>query len=384
MATPPRDSVPFRIPFRHRVRRRLRRLPALIIWSAALAGAVVLYIRQEQGITVTGFADEVSYMVAPEEAGRLKRLEVEVDQEVTRGQIIASIENGGLLLELSEARTELDRLAFELGREEALWKLSAAGQQTDQQTNLRRFARDVEMAHIEYLEGLTGLAEDRITLQGLEITLNRSRLLQESDVSSLATLDADRIAFESLAEKIAGMEAAVEEMKRRYDDSNARYAEFAAEYMMEIPSSNLILKPLEYAVKVQEVRIEQANLAITRFVLRAPAAGRVAKIHRRPGEVVAAGEPVVSVVEPQAGWVTAYLPEHRILDVAPGSEVTVSRKAAPREQFRSRVAFLGGAVERLPERVTPGGVVPEWGLAVHIPLPDPVGLKPGEAVVVTF
>jgi len=379
-----RTATRFHIPLWYRIRRRLLLLPPLLIWLAAFVGAAILYVRQEQGLTVTGFASEIRYSVAPESSGRLKSLEVSCGDEVCQDQFVARLDDTDLLCELQAARMELERLRGELGRQKALWELSAAGQQTDQQANLRRFARDVENAHIEYLDGLAGLAEDKIRLQGLELIVNRSRALHDSEIETLANMEEDLIACQALAESVAQQKALVDEMRRRYEKADSRYGQYVSEHLEEIPETEILLKPLEYAIKVQEVQIERANLAISKLVLEAPACGRVAAIFHRPGEFVNVGQPVLSIVDPNSTEIVAYLPETRLLDIEEGTEVVVRRKFDPGMFFRSTVAFLGPSVEQLPARLFPGSMTPSWGVAVHIPVPETLAVKPGEAIEVGF
>ena len=183
---------------------------------------------------------------------------------------------------------------------------------------------------------------------------------------------------------MAKQEPLVEMMRERFEEAESRYEKFAGENIEEIPRTEILLKPLEFAVKVQEVRIEQAYLAITKLVLRAPACGKVETILRRPGEFVAMGQPVVSIVDPRSVEVVAYLPEARILHIEEGASVTLRRKADPEEFFPSTVAHLSSSVQQLPARLTPGALTPSWGLAVHIPVPETLEVKPGEAIEVRF
>jgi multidrug resistance efflux pump len=367
-----------------RMKLRLRRLTPLLVWVGVLLLATPLYFRQVGGGTVTGFAREVRYSVSPEAAGRLNRLEVKLNQDVIAGQIVASLEDDDVRLQLREARTELDRLARELGRERAMWELDAAGQQVDQQTNLRRFARDASDAHIEHLVAMADLAENRIKLQGLELTLGRTRQLVEEEHSSVATLDDDRIAYEALRDKITGQKKAVAAMFQAHRDAGDRYQEFLTGYLLDVPDTELLLKPLESGLKIQDIRIERVNLAISRCVLRAPVSGRVAEILHQTGEVVAAGQPVLTILDPRPTGVVAYLPENQILDLEPGTEVRLRRVADPRQSFPSSVSSLGASVDQMPLRVDPLAATPGWGLAVFVPLPESQDAKPGEAFLISF
>lgn len=365
-------------------RRYNRRMLPLIVWTVVLIFTSVLYLRRMDGIAVTGFAEEIRYSIAPQITGRLHRLEVRLNEDVASGQIVASFEDGDLLLQLQEAQAELHRMQFELERERALYQFKSAGQQVDQQTNMRRFARDVENAHVDYLDALASLTENRIELQGLELTLNRSRRLEENGLTPVATFDADRIAYDALKEKITVEESRTEALLETYRETDARYSRFLKEYMAETPEAELILKPYENAIMVQEIRIEQANLAVRSRILRSPVDGVVAEILRRPGEVVSSGQSVISILEPVSARVVAYIPEQSIFNLQPGERVKIVRVADPGCVFYSSITFLGGSVEQLPSRYTPGTMIPEWGLSVSISLPDSLMARPGEAFHLFF
>ena len=369
---------------RRLMKRRLRRRAPALVWFLVLITTVALYVRQNTGIAVMGFAAETRYGVAPETAGRLQQLDVELDQNVSRGQIVAVVSNEDLLLQLREARLERERLAQELGREKALWDLDAAGLQVDQQTNLRRFARDVENTHFAYLDALADLAEGRVRLQGLELTFSRTKQLEVDGLTATATLDEDRVAFHALETWIDEQETRVDAMHAAYQESDARYRTFRDEFVTRLPDAGLLLDPLENAMKAQGVRIEMVNLAISGRVLRAPADGKVAEIFHQAGDVVSAGEPVLTIVEARATEVVAYLPEHRVLDVEPGTPVKIRRLADRHVVIESPVASLGSRVEPVPARLEPGAMIPSYGRAVHITLADSLAAVPGESFEVFF
>ena len=375
---------PAGIPERELRLRRLRRRTPLLVWVGVLIVTGLLYQRQESGHGVTAFAAEVRRDVAAVAAGRLEHLAVGPNQTVAPGQIVATLDRGHLRLQLQEAQAELQRLVNELGRQRALWALEAAGHRTDQLTGLRRFAGDAADAHVEYLTALAALSEDRIKLQGLEINFGRTRQLAAEELTATAMLDADRVAFEALAEGVARQETAVATMFEAHRQADVRYRELLGNKAVEVPGAEVVLLPLESAIKAQEIRIEAANLAIADCVLRAPAEGLVVEVLRRPGEVVAAGQPILSIVDARSTELVAYLPENRIHDVQPGDVVSIRGAADPRHSYLCRVTSRGSAVQQLPPRIAPASAVPTWGLAVSIELPASLAVMPGESFAVTF
>ena len=89
-------------------------------------------------------------------------------------------------------------------------------------------------------------------------------------LASQAVLEEHQIAFDAMKGRVTTQELLVTSLEQTPREAD------------------LLLMPPKNAIKVQEVRIERANLAIPRLVMRAPADGLVAAIPRRPGEVVAA------------------------------------------------------------------------------------------------
>lgn len=379
-----KNSGKFRIPIYRRLKRRLMSIPPLIVWGGALIAATSLYLRQEQMGIILGYAAEVSYTVASEVPGRLKRLEVSLHQEVVQGQIVGALDEGALLLDLQECRAELEHLRAELVREDAIVRTETIEFKSDSCAQLRRFARDVENAHLDYLESIADLAEDKIRLQGLELNLNRSRALNGSELTPQSSLDEDRVASEALKVRISKEEPLLLALEQRWHEAENRYDRFVQECVDQpIPESTL-LKPYEYALKVQEIRIEQVNLAMTRLMLQAPANGRVSEIYKRPGESTLQGEAVVVIIEPCSHEVVAYVPEENIQDVKAGCPVTLRKKSDPESALSGKVTFIGEEIEQLPRRLNPAATIPQWGLALTVALPENVMVKPGEAFQVMF
>ncbi|MBK7701788.1 MAG: HlyD family secretion protein [bacterium] len=197
-------------------------------------------------------------------------------------------------------------------------------------------------------------------------------------------MDADRIAFEALSEKVAGLDSTAAILLAATLDADARYRKYLGSTVTGRLDPVVQLKPLESAIKVQETQIEMVNLAILECALRAPIDGRVAEIFRQDGEVAAAGEPLLSIVDPRSTRLLAYVPERGISDLHLGDKVRVRRISDPARSFTCYVAGLGASVEPLPQRLSPADAAPGWGLAVTIPLSGSHAAIPGESFEISF
>ena len=132
------------------------------------------------------------------------------------------------------------------------------------------------------------------------------------------------------------------------------------------------------------------NLSYTRVI--APSSGVVSKKTVELGQLVQAGQPLMSVVPLEDVWVTANLKETEVADVQPGEPVDFTVDAYPGRHFTGHVQSLSPAtgarfsllppdnatgnftkvVQRVPVRVRPDKVDPAHPL------------RPGLSVVVTI
>jgi len=365
------------VPLSVRVRRRLRgALPALV-WLGAVAIAIQLYARHVHGITIVGLASEIGYDVSPTIPGKVRELSVGLGERVEPGQVIARLDDEELLLTLAEAQSELKRVRAELQRERELWDSNHTRWQADSIADSRRFARNVEDARIEWLEAKAKRSEDQIVLHGLDLRLDRTKALKDSQLATARRLDKDRTKRDAIFQRIESQGPVIARLETKYDEAVQRYEDFKARWAGKNPSADVIVKPFQYAIEVQQARIEKVNYAITRLDLKSPIAGKVSEIIRRPGETVAVGEPIVRLIEPIPREVVGWVPERSLLEFGVGDDVVLRRRAEPDKLIRTAVASRGDRLEAVPERLSPR--FPQFGIPIRITLPDSVRAVPGEA-----
>src|SRR5881628_2446496 len=132
------------------------------------------------------------------------------------------------------------------------------------------------------------------------------------------------------------------------------------------------------------------NLSYTRIT--APASGVVSKKTVELGQLVQAGQPLMSVVPLEDVWITANLKETQIEAVKPGEPVDFTVDAYPGLHFRGHVESLspatGARFSLLPPDNATGNftkVVQRVPVRIRPDKPDPAHpLRPGMSVVVTI
>ena len=137
---------------------------------------------------------------------------------------------------------------------------------------------------------------------------------------------------------------------------------------------------------------DQAALNLSYTRITAPASGVVSKKTVELGQLVQAGQPLMSVVPLEDVWITANLKETQIADVKPGEPVDFTVDAYPGLHFRGHVESLspatGARFSLLPPDNATGNftkVVQRVPVRIRPDKADPVHpLRPGMSVVVTI
>jgi HlyD family secretion protein len=138
--------------------------------------------------------------------------------------------------------------------------------------------------------------------------------------------------------------------------------------------------PRNYQIEVSQHRIDALQARRAACTLRAPAPAAVSEILQRPGETLAPGVPVITLVEQKARRVIGFLPEMSAHDMRLGDDVTVERTYGLSRLFRARVESLEPAVRGLPGQVNPLPGRTLRGRRVIFELMEDTDLLPGETV----
>lgn len=139
------------------------------------------------------------------------------------------------------------------------------------------------------------------------------------------------------------------------------------------------------AARAQEAQAEAA-LALARSrmekaTLLSPLAGIVLSKHAEPGEVLAAGAPVVSIADLGTVWVRAFVEEGDLGRVKVGQRARVATDSSPGKPLEGRISFLSEQAEFTPKSVQTRRERVKLVYRMKVEVPNPDGyLKPGMPV----
>ena len=99
-------------------------------------------------------------------------------------------------------------------------------------------------------------------------------------------------------------------------------------------------------VRQARTALDQARLDLLYTTVTAPADGFITNLRLSAGQYVNRGQPVLSFVDADSVWLTAYLRENQLGKVAPGNAVRVAFDLLPGHLFNGRVDSVGWGVTR--------------------------------------
>lgn len=100
-----------------------------------------------------------------------------------------------------------------------------------------------------------------------------------------------------------------------------------------------------------EASLSQVEATLVQAEVRAPFPGTVTRRQREPGEVIAAGSPVVTIADPSDRWVRIYVREDEIGRVRLGQAAEIRIDAFPDRAYGGEVTFIADEAEFTPRNV---------------------------------
>ncbi|TMI98688.1 MAG: HlyD family efflux transporter periplasmic adaptor subunit [Alphaproteobacteria bacterium] len=251
-----------------------------------------------------GWVEGDFVFVGPDDAGRVEALAVREGDQVTAGVPLFAVDAD---LQQSDVNTSAAQVAEARAR---LARLEAAQQRTEE---------------VAVLEAQERRAEAMLMLSTAE--LERQQTLTAKGVGTQAALDTAKSNFNRDT-------AALDQVRRQITVArlSAREEDIAA---------------ARQTLAAAEARRNSAETKLARRRLAAPVGGAVQQVYYRPGEMVPAGRPVVSILPPGNIKVRFFVGEPVLPTVKLGDavEVTCDGCAAP---VSAKVSFIARSAEYTP------------------------------------
>jgi multidrug resistance efflux pump len=238
-----------------------------------------------------------------------------------------------------------------------------------------------EARRLVVLERQVQVAIDRLEAERTKTHLECLQPLYVRKIVSDLEMTNARIYCEEAAKRLEDTNKVLGEAQAQEKNADQRLAKFPAFQPADVPTE---LAPIIAAANVQEARIKELEIEISRLTIRAPIRGRICAILHWPSENVRAGEAIVTIAAGQGRYIVSYIRQEQHVEPAVGMEVDVRKRLAISPRMPSLVERVGPQVELVPEHLRRDPKIPEWGLPVRITIPDRFSGRPGELFEVTF
>jgi len=272
-----------------------RAMRATVMTSLILAALIFVWYLVADRITPYTSNVRVKAMVidiVPQVSGQVTAVAVSNGQVVERGELLARIDRRPYQLEVDQARAELELATQSVG----------AG------------SSGIEVA-------VANLSAARANLVNAEAQASRLLDLERSGVVSKASGDNARKALETAKSAVSAAEADLERARRELGVEGADNPQ----------------------IREAVAALGEAELALDRTALRAPARGLIVDLDVTSGVFARAGSRLLTFVSFEEVWVEAYLKENNVANVNIGDRAEISLDLYPGRIFDGKVASISYA-----------------------------------------
>jgi multidrug resistance efflux pump len=300
----------------------MNRLRIGIIAGVVAVGAIATYVIEAHSapLVLTGIVTTNDVLVSPQIGGQVERLLVREGEVVTRDQLLAVITPDELRADQAYYAHSAEGLAVAVRESEAALRYQE--QQTEQQ--IHQAEATVAATEAQRAEAAADFANAKTNYERTEV-LAKSGAVSEQDV------DQQRTTFMVAKAKLDATNQQLEAQRAAL--AMAR----AAEEQVAMKRSALVAARQQSAAAAAQTKKAAVRLAYTE--IHAPVGGIVDVRAVQRGEMVSAGQPIMTLIDPDDLWVRADVEESYIDRIRLGDSLTVR---LPSGETRTGVVFYRG------------------------------------------
>ncbi|HZO85868.1 MAG TPA: HlyD family efflux transporter periplasmic adaptor subunit [Verrucomicrobiae bacterium] len=364
---------PIPTPLRQRLKPIRQKWVPIIVLLVVMVAIALVWRRIARPTSFVGVVETVQTVVTTPDAGVLTNISINPLQDVVAGDVVAEVLT-------TDPRTVNSRLSVLRGR------MQLMEMELDPVLNRQRNALDYERLMVDCAKIKDDLVTAKALLEGA-----RSKFKFESDLMAEGISSKETYA-DALMQKNA-LEVSVAEKEKIValtEKSLERLAYMADSF---VPGGEN--DPLKAALGVEEDKMKLFQAKLRPLELQAPIDGIVTLLHKRPGEQVLPGDPIVTVTARKPERILGYLPQAFPINPTVGMKVEVATRS-PLSFWRIKsIATITGVSPNL-EPITnllmrpiiPGlsmdQQLPVLGRVISISLPVDLNLLPGQPLDITL
>ena len=345
------------------------------------AGAFWWFGPRSEVIRLPGTVETQEVRLSSRTGGRVEKIAIREGDLVKPGQPL-------VYLEMPELKAQRDQVAARLLAAEAMLEKARAGARTEEkaaalagmQATEARLARlksgfrveEVEQARFDVATAEADLARNAQELEREKALMGgaSSKSNYDTAVANYKRLQAQtRAAQARLKMLVAGTRP------EDIAEAEAELARMKAQYQL-LEAGNRSEDIAEADAKVAELRgrLREMDVNLAELVVRAPEQALVEVLAVRPGDVVAANQPLVRVLRTDDLWVKAFVSEIDLGRIRLNQTVEVTVDAYKDRRFQGVVTWIASISEFTPRNVQSIDERRHQVFAIKVRVDDPQGV----------
>ena len=276
----------------------------LLLAAGAIGWAVWYRMQPSAGIAWQGYAEADFLKIGPTQAGQLTRLGVKRGDQVKPGTLLFAQDDALDLAALQQAQQQLHQAQAQLH-------------------NLQGKSREQQITQAQ-----STLAGTAATLNLAQVNFNRSQSLFNTHTIGRQALDQSQSELLIATAQNKAAAAALAQLQ----EPIGRAAEIRAQ---------------NFAVQAATAAVAAAQWHVAQREVRAAVDARVVDTEALPGETIAAGAPVVSLLRPGNIFVRFFVPETALASIQTGQKVRFACDNCPKD-LTGTISFINSQSEYTP------------------------------------
>lgn len=337
----------------------MKQILALIV-LLLVAGGLVFYSQlRPQRLTVSGFVEAHDVRIGSRVGGRVKDVKTEEGKDVKQDDELVILERYDLDERRGEAQSELaarqadwDRLEHGFRPEEIAEAQARRDQLAARVARLQAgpraqeiaIARDrLKSAEAQRAQSAPQLRRKKELVDRGQVTASELEEAMQKDIDAAALVE---IRKQELSLAVEGTR------KEEIEEAKAQLAE--ADAVLKLRQTGFRAEDKEAAksaVAAAQAALGVIDKQIKELTITAPTDGVIESLDLRPGDLVTANAPVLSLRDMRSKWVRAYVPEGYLDQASIGRKVKVTLDSFPGRTFEGEITYVSPQAEFTPRNV---------------------------------
>jgi HlyD family secretion protein len=332
-----------------------------ILVIACVGGYILLAARRDtkSGLELSGTVETREIQVGSKVGGRVTAVLVEEGQIAKKGATLVRFDVDELLAQRNQLRGRVAEAAAQAAKlqagfrpEEIQQAEAASRRELAVLQELQHGARpeEISQAQAEYEAAKADASNAEANYLRLEKLHATGDVSEQARDDAKARRDQLQARAESARQRLALLLAGTRPEEIRAAQERYRAA-VASEQMIRIGYRKEEVAEAKARLAQAQAQLSEVEVRLTESEVTSPAEARVEVVSVRPGDLVAASRPVVTMLESSQLWVKVYIPEPELGRISVGQQAAVRVDTFRDREFNGVIEQISSQAEFLPRNI---------------------------------